>query len=215
MIGIGTGDDGRDDDMYNLFGDEWKYEGDDDFQELDDQDIIEQLKSGGFNGWAYNGDNSNEEDLSDEELVREYDDYGVYNDDNSNSGLEDKSNEGIPNFGGRLNTILYSMTKLGDAYLVEWPESLPMPPPGSTVLDLGKNNTIAYGGYSNKDGIQILLESDFGIHSNWADPSENPHDKKLYPHLHVPGRSLDDLQGPTDQDLKGLDDGEGYMGDAA
>ena len=214
MIGIGTGDDGRDDDMYNLFGDEWKYEGDDDFQELDDQDIIEQLKSGGFNGWAYNGDNSNEEDLSDEELVREYDDYGVYDDDNSNSGLEDKSNEGVPNFGGRLNTVLYSMTELGNAYLVEWPESLPMPPPGSTILDLGKNNTIAYGGYSNKDGIQILLESDFGIHSNWADPSENPQDKKLYPHLHVPGRSLEDLEGPTDQDLRGLEDGEN-MGDAA
>ena len=214
MVDIVTGDDGREDDPYNLFGDKWKYEGNDEFRELDDQDIIEQLKSGGFNGWVYNGDVSNEEDLSDEELVREYDDYGVYNDDNSNSGLEDKSNEGVPNFGGRLNTVLYSMTELGNAYLVEWPESLPMPPPGSTILDLGKNNTIAYGGYSNKDGIQILLESDFGIHSNWADPSENPHDKKLYPHLHVPGRSLEDLEGPTDQDLRGLEDGEN-MGDAA
>jgi hypothetical protein len=209
-----TGDDGREDDPYNLFGDKWKYEGNDEFRELDDQDIIEQLKSGGFNGWVYNGDVSNEEDLSDEELVREYDDYGVYDDDNSNSGLEDKSNEGVPNFGGRLNTVLYSMTELGNAYLVEWPESLPMPVPGSTVLDLGKNNTIAYGGYSNKNGVEILLQSEFGTHSNWADQNENPYDKKLFPHLHVPGRSLEDLEGPTDQDLRGLEDGENMEGAA-
>ena len=190
MVGIGTGDDGRDDDTYNLFGDEWRYEGDDDFEELDEQDILDKLRSEGFNGWVYNGDN------------------------NSNSGLEIKSNEGIPNFGGRLNTILYSMTELGKAHLVRWPASLPMPVPGSTVLDLGKNNTAAYGGYSNKNGVEILLQSEFGNHSNWADPSENPYDKKFYPHLHVPGRSLDDLQGPTDQDLKGLEGGEN-MGDAA
>ncbi|HJO14479.1 MAG TPA: hypothetical protein QGG70_00335, partial [Candidatus Pacearchaeota archaeon] len=141
-------------------------------------------------------------------LVREYDDYGVYDDDNSNSGLEDKSNEGVPNFGGRLNTVLYSMTELGNAYLVEWPESLPMPVPGSTVLDLGKNNTIAYGGYSNKNGVEILLESEFGPYSNWADLSENPRN------MYVPGRSLDDLKGPTDQDLKGLGDGENMEGAA-
>ena len=210
MGDIITGDDGRDDDMYDLFGDKWKYQGDDDFEELDEQDILDQLRSEGFNGWVYNGD-----EVSDEELSREYDDYGVYEDNNSNSGLEIKSNEGIPNFGGRLNTILYSMTELGKAHLVRWPASLPMPVPGSTVLDLGKNNTAAYGGYSNKNGVEILLQSEFGTHSNWADSSENPYDKKLYPHLHVPGRSLDDLEGPTDEDLKGLEDGEGYMGDAA
>ncbi len=198
MVGIGTGDDGRDDD----------------FEELDEQDILDQLRSEGFNGWVYNGDDFNEDDLSDEELSREYDDYGVYEDDNFNSGLEYKSNEGVPNFGGRLNTILYSMTELGNAHLVRWPTSLPMPVPGSTVLDLGKNNTAAYGGYSNKNGVEILLQSEFGTHSNWADPSENPYDKKLYPHLHVPGRSLDDLEGPTDQDLKGLEDGENMEGAA-
>ena len=199
MAGIGTGDDGRDDDMYDLFGDEWRYEGDDDFEELDEQDILDQLRSEGFNGWVYNGD-----EVSDEELSREYDDYGVYEDNNFNSGLEIKSNEGIPNFGGRLNTILYSMTELGNAETDI-----------KTFLnDLGKNNTAAYGGYSNKNGVEILLQSEFGTHSNWADSSENPYDKKLYPHLYVPGRSLDDLEGPTDQDLKGLEDGEN-MGDAA
>jgi hypothetical protein len=83
-----------------------------------------------------------------------------------------------------------------------------MPVPGSTVLDLGKNNTIAYGGYSNKNGVEILLESEFGPYSNWADLSENPRN------MYVPGRSLDDLKGPTDQDLKGLGDGENMEGAA-
>jgi len=136
-----------------------------------------------------------------------------YGDDGDNDASEERPSP----FGGRLRNVLYSMEDLEafSPYLVQWPDNLPMPVPGSTILDLGKGKeTTAYGGFSNSGGIEVLLTSEFSGHSNWAARSENPAN---YFHLDGSHKDYDPTQGDhvelADEDyISGMDDSEKDLG---
>mgnify|MGYP001617521346 FL=1 len=105
----------------------------------------------------------------------------------------------------RIRMVLYSYPSdiEDEPHLTQWPKSFPMPRPWFKILDFGNKEIIAIGKDNNKDCLDVLVKSEFSEAYHWIEQNENPKNLDLYPHLNEQKdiSYLDDLDGPTDEDL--------------
>lgn len=108
----------------------------------------------------------------------------------------------------RIRNVLYSYPSdvYSKLYLMEWPEYFPMPRTWSKILCFGDEDIIAKGRDNNGDYIDDLVKSEFSGAYHWIERNEDPKNPELYPHLNEEKNRdyLNDLDGPTDEDLKGM-----------
>ncbi len=125
--------------------------------------------------------------------------------------------EGFQEFEGRERYVRYAPDTDSKALFVPWPRKYPMPERDGPVIVKDGEQYIAIGNEKGELYEDYLTQSEFNSEVyQWIPWSEHPKNIELFPRLFDSNRDhLNNMDGPTDEDLRDIEREDDDLGEAA